>query len=179
MKFNYLDSILLEINLHFEDISFQKFAVSKEQHLQLGRVLKILGKCLKQKFFWNDSSSDFFLRFFSKFAAKLFNRAPVDGCLCIEKTCKTLNTTSKISIEVHFLRKHEHFRNTDQLHSSYSRTRFRWLLLKFAIIFSTETFSVTVVKKKLLFDNSRLCWILRKIAEFWWKLKLAKTFSKN
>ena len=53
----------------------------------------------------------FFLRFFfSKFPEKLFNRAPVEGCcLCIEKTCKALNNTSKISKEVHFLGKCEYF----------------------------------------------------------------------
>ena len=69
----------------------------------------------------------FFLKVsFSKFSEKLFNRAPVDGCcLCIQNTCKTLNITSKISKEVHFLGKCEHFTSTDHLHSRYLRTRFR------------------------------------------------------
>ena len=151
-EFNYLDSTLLEINPYFEDISFHKFTVCKEQHLLRGSVLKILRKCIQLKFYWKDSSSDFFLIFFfSKFSKNLFNRAPVDGCFCIEKTYKTLNTTSKISVEVYFLRKCEHFSNTDHLHSRYLRTHFRWLLRKFMIVFFTETFSVTAAKKKPLF----------------------------
>ena len=151
-EFNYLDSTLLEINPYFEDISFHKFTVCKEQHLLLGRVLKILGKSIQLKFFWKDSSSVFFFKFFfSKVSKNLFNRAPVDGCFCIEKTYKTLNTTSKISVEVHFIRKCEHFSNTDHLHSRYLRGHFKWMVLKFTIIFFTETFSVTVAKKKQLF----------------------------
>ena len=50
LEFNYIDSIRLEINPHFEDIFFQKFAVCKEQHLLLGRALKILRECLQLKF---------------------------------------------------------------------------------------------------------------------------------
>ena len=89
--------------------------------------------------------------FFSKFSEKLFNRAPVDGCcLCIEKTCKALKITSKISKKVHFLGKCKNFPSIDHLHSHYLRTRFRWLFLKFATIFFIETFPVTVTKKKLL-----------------------------
>ena len=105
----------------------------------------------------------FFLKvFFSKFPEKLFNRAPVDGCcLCIEKTCKALNITSKISKEVHFLGKCEHFTSTDHLHSRYLRTCFRWLLLKFATIFFIETFSVTVTKRNCYF-GSKFCRILKK-----------------
>ena len=49
-EFNYLDSTLLEINPYFEDISFHKFTVCKEQHLLLGRVLKILRKTIQLKF---------------------------------------------------------------------------------------------------------------------------------
>ena len=155
-EFNYLDSTLLEINPYFEDIFFHKFTVCKEQHLLLRRVLKILRKCIQLKFFWKDSSSDFFYFYFSKFSKNLFNRAPVDSCFCIEKTYKTSNTTSKISVEVYFLRKCEHFSNTDHLHSRYLRTHFRWLLLKFTTIFFTETFSVTVAKKKPLFWQQQI-----------------------
>ena len=169
-EFNYLDSTLLEINSYFEDISFHKFTVCKEQHLLLGRVLKILRKSIQLKFlpaaracsknfekvhsaeiFLKRLQLSFFLVFFSKFSKNLFNRAPVDGCFCIEKTYKTLNTTSKTSVEVYFIRKCEHFSNTDHLHSRYLRAHFKWMVLKFTIIFFTETFSVTVAKKKPLF----------------------------
>ena len=102
-------------------------------------------------FFEKTPAQFFFKFFFSKFSKNLFNRAPVDGCFCIEKTYKTLNTTSKISVEVYFLRKCEHFSNTDHLHSRYLRAHFKWMVLKFTIIFFTETFSVTVAKKKPLF----------------------------
>ena len=38
------------------------------------------------------------------FSKKLYFRTAPDGCLCIEKTCKALNTTSKV-VKVHFLGK--------------------------------------------------------------------------
>ena len=59
-EFNYLDSTLLEINPYFEDISFHKFTVCKEQHLLLWRVLKILRKSIQLKFLWKDSIKFFF-----------------------------------------------------------------------------------------------------------------------
>ena len=116
----------------------------------------------------------FFLKVqFSKFPEKLFNRAPVDSCrLYIEKTCKTLNITSKISNEVLFLGKCEYFTSTDHLHSHYLRTRFRWLLLKFSTIFFTETFWVTVTKRKLLFWQQIWlnCEEKYNLQKFFWKI---------
>ena len=102
-----------------------------------------------------------FLFFFQKFSEKLFNRAPVDGCFCNEKTCKTLNITSEISVEVHFLGKCEHFTGTDHLHRRYLRTRFRWLLLKFARSFSLKPFQLLWLKRNCYFD-SKFCRILKK-----------------
>ena len=123
------------------------------------KFLPAAGVCSKNV--EKDHSAEIFLKrlqlsfflsfFFSKFSKNLFNRAPVDGCFCIEKTYKTLNTTSKISVEVYFLRKCEHLSNTDHLHSRYLRAHFRWMVLKFTIIFFIETFSVTVAKIKPLF----------------------------
>ena len=67
----------------------------------------------------------------------------------------------KISKEVHFLGKCEHFPTTDHLHSRYLRMHFRWLLLKFATIFFIETFSVTVTKRNWYFGR-KFCRILKK-----------------
>ena len=153
-----LDSNLSEIKPYLEDISFQKLVICNE----IGRVLKILREWFYLNFFWKVSNLYFFLRFFSEFSKKLVNRAPVDGCcLCIEKTSKALNITWKISKEVHFLAKSEHFPITDHLHSRYLRMHFRWLLLEFATIFFIETFSVTVTKRNCYF-GSKFCRILKK-----------------
>ena len=94
--------------------------------------------------------------------SKLFNRAPVDSCrLYIEKTCKTLNITSKISKEVLFLGKCEYFTSTDHLHSHYLRTRFRWLLLKFQPSFLLKPFQLLSLKENCYF-GSKFGWIVKK-----------------
>ena len=118
---------------------------------------EILLKNLQLRFIFNF--------FFSKFSKNLFNRAPVDGCFCIEKTYKTLNTTSKIFVEVYFLRKCEHFSNTDHLHSHYLREGgiLDDCFLNLQSSFSLKPFQLLWLKRNHYFDNNKFCRILMKI----------------